>query len=123
MGRDDNIDLETKNSDPETLAASDLSLEDAVADGLLPEVGVQRGHYQALAEDPVITVRTGEQNWLLQYNRGVQYRCTEQILQYVTSVQRCTVLFITVNYRFKECVITVQYGCTEVYRTCAQNWL
>ena len=56
VGRDDNIDLETKISDPETLAASDLSLEDAVADGLLPEVGVQRGHYQALAEEPLITL-------------------------------------------------------------------
>ena len=95
-----------------------LRLLDAVADGLLPKVGVQRGHYQALAEDPVITVRTGVQNWLLQYNRGVQYRCTAQILQYVTSVQRCTVLFITVKNRFNECVITVQYRCTEVYRTC-----
>ena len=57
MGRDDNIDLETKNSDPETLAASDLSLEDAVADGLLPEVGVQRGHDQALAEELILTAQ------------------------------------------------------------------
>ena len=57
VGGDDNIDLEAKIiSDPETLAASDLSLEDTVADGLLPEVGVQRGHDQALAEEPLITL-------------------------------------------------------------------